>query len=209
MVVLYVVATYPDMKFGMQATKKEEKSFVSFQKGEEKAFAFFFNEYYACLSFFAFKILKDDAAAQDVVSDSFVKLWERREKIDKPESIRSYLYTTVKNACIDLLRSKNKVRRYEEETLAGPHEWEQTILNKLIEAEVLRHLVAARAKLPDKTKRVFEMFYFENKSYQQIAEEMNISIHTAKNQKIRAIKILRKQFPYIVLFLYLLEQNRG
>lgn len=193
----------------MEVTKKEEKKFVSFQKGEERGFEFFFNEYYACLSFFAFKILKDDAAAQDVVSDSFVKLWERREKIDKPDSIRSYLYRTVKNACIDLLRKKEKVRRHESEILGGSQEWEQTILHKMIEAEVLRHLVAARAKLPVKTKRVFEMFYFENKSYQQIADELDISIHTAKNQKIRAIKILRKQFPYIVLFLYLLEQNKG
>lgn len=193
----------------MELTKKEEKKFISFQKGEEKGFAFFFNEYYACLAFFAFKILKDDAAAQDVVSDSFVKLWQRREKIDKPDSIRSYLYTTVKNACIDLLRSKEKMRRHEVEMLAGSYEWEQNILHKMIEAEVLRHLVAARTKLPVKTKRVFEMFYFENKSYQQIAEELEISIHTAKNQKVRAIKILRKQFPYIVLFLYLLEQHKS
>lgn len=193
----------------MLATKTEEKKFVSFQKGEEKGFAFFFNEYYACLSFFAFKILNDEAEAQDVVSDSFVKLWERREAIDKPGSLKSYLYTTVKNACVDLLRSKERKRKNESEILQLSDKWEQTVLHKMIEAEVLRHLVAARAKLPVKTKRVFEMFYFENKSYLQIAEELDISIHTAKNQKIRAIKILRKQFPYIVLFLYMLEQNKG
>lgn len=193
----------------MLATKTEEKKFVSFQKGEEKGFAFFFNEYYASLSFFAFKILKDEAEAQDVVSDSFVKLWERRGTIDKPGSLKSYLYTTVKNACVDLLRSRERDRKHENEVFQLSDRWEQSILHKMIEAEVLRHLVAARAKLPVKTKRVFEMFYFENKSYQQIAEELNISIHTAKNQKIRAVKILRKQFPYIVLFLYLLEQNKG
>lgn len=193
----------------MLATKTEEKKFVSFQKGEEKGFAFFFNEYYACLSFFAFKILNDEAEAQDVVSDSFVKLWERREAIDKPGSLKSYLYTTVKNACVDLLRSKERKRKNECEILQLSDKWEQTVLHKMIEAEVLRHLVAARAKLPVKTKRVFEMFYIENKSYQQIAEELDISIHTAKNQKIRAIKILRKQFPYIVLSLYMLEQNKG
>ena len=53
------------------------------------------------------------------------------------------------------------------------------------------------------------MFYFEHKSYQEIAEELGISISTVKNQKIRAVKILRKQFPYIALFLFLLEQNKG
>lgn len=193
----------------MQVTKMEEKKIVSFQRGEEKGFAFFFNEYYACLSFFAFKILKDDAEAQDVVSDSFVKLWERRDTIDKPGSVKSYLYTTVKNACIDLLRSRERTRKHENEVSVLSEVWEQTILHRMIEAEVLRHLVAAKAKLPVKTKRVFEMFYFENKSYQQIADELEISIHTVKNQKIRAVKQLRKQFPYIVLFLYLLEQNKG
>lgn len=193
----------------MQVTKKEEKKFVSFQKGEEKGFEFFFNEYYACLSFFAFKILKDDAAAQDVVSDSYIKLWEKREIIDKPSSVKSYLYTTVKNACIDLLRKAERVRKYESELMTISPEWEHTILHRMIEAEVLRILVASKAKLPTKAKRVFEMFYFENKSYQEIAEELDISIHTVKNQKIRAVKLLRKQFPYIVLFLHFLEQNRG
>ncbi len=193
----------------MHVTKTEEKKFVSFWKGEERGFDFFFNEYYACLSFFAFKILRDDAEAQDVVSDSFVKLWERREMIVKTGSIKSYLYTTVKNACVDILRRRERSLKLENEISALSNEWEQTVLQKLIEAEVLRHLVAARAKLPTKAKRVFEMFYFENKSYQQIADELSISIHTVKNQKIRAVKQLRKQFPYIVLFLYLLEQHKG
>lgn len=63
----------------MKTTKKEEKKFTFFQKGEEKGFDFFFKEYYASLSFFAFKILNDEAPSQDVVSDCYIKLWQRRE----------------------------------------------------------------------------------------------------------------------------------
>jgi RNA polymerase sigma-70 factor (family 1) len=193
----------------MQITKKEEKRFVSFQKGEEKGFDFFFKEYYASLSFFAFKILNDEAAAQDIVSDCYIKLWQRKEIFDTPGSIKSYLYTTVKNACIDLLRYNKRIQEHQKELSFLSPNFEQSVFHKIIEAEVIRLLVIARAKLPSKAKRVFEMFYFENKSYQEIAEELDISIHTVKNQKIRAIKLLRKQFPYITLFLYILEQNRG
>ncbi len=106
----------------MHITKTEEKKFVSFQKGEERGFDFFFNEYYACLSFFAFKILRHDAEAQDVVSDSFVKLWERRKMIDKTGSIKSYLYTTVKNACVDILRRREGSRKLENEISALSNE---------------------------------------------------------------------------------------
>jgi len=190
-------------------TKKEEKTFTSFQRGEEKGFEYFFKEYYSSLSLFAFRILNDKVAAEDVVSDCYIKLWERREVFDKPGSIKSYLYTAVKNACIDLLRSNKRIQENEHEFALLTIQYEQSIFHKMIEAEVMRILATEQAKLPVKTKRVFEMFYFENKSYREIAEELGISISTVKNQKIRAIKILRKQFPYIVLFLFLLEQNKG
>jgi RNA polymerase sigma-70 factor (family 1) len=193
----------------IQATKKEEKRFVSFKRGEQKGFEFFFREYYSALSFFAYKILSDEDAAKDVVQDCYVKLWERKEVFDAPGSIKSYLYTTVKNACIDLLRRNKRIQKHQKELSLSSPNFEQSIFHKMIEAEVMRLIVIARAKLPIKAKRVFEMFYFEDKSYQEIAEELDISIHTVKNQKIRAVKLLRKQFPYIALFLYILEQHKG
>jgi RNA polymerase sigma-70 factor (family 1) len=197
------------MKMEIQTIKKEEKRFVSFKGGEEKGFDFFFNEYYAALSFFAFKILNDEAAAQDIVSDCYIRLWQRKEVFDAPGSIKSYLYTTIKNACIDLLRSNKRIQEHQKELSLLSPKFEQSIFHKLIEAEVMRLIVIARAKLPTKARRVFEMFYFEDKSYQEIAEELGISINTVKNQKIRAVKLLRKQFPYITLFLYILEQHKG
>ena len=193
----------------MQTTKKEEKKFAGFKKGEQKGFEFFFKEYYAALSFFAFKILNDEPAAKDVVQDCYVKLWERKEVFDAPGSIKSYLYTAVKNACIDLLRSNKRIQEHQKELSLLSPGFEQSIFHKLIAAEVMRLIMIEKAKLPTKAKRVFEMFYFEDKSYQEIAEELDISIHTVKNQKIRAVKLLRKQFPYIALFLYILEQHKG
>jgi RNA polymerase sigma-70 factor (family 1) len=190
-------------------TKEEQKRFASFQRGEELGFEFFFNEFYAALSFFAYKILNDQAAAEDVVSDCYVKLWERREIFDKPGSIKSYLYSAVKNASIDVLRRNKRMQKHLREFSVLSPQFEQSVFHNLIQAEVLRIVASERARLPTKTKRVFEMFYFENKSYQEIAEELGISINTVKNQKIRALKILRRQFPYISLFLFLLEQGKA
>jgi RNA polymerase sigma-70 factor (family 1) len=193
----------------MRVVNHNDKYQLPFQKNRETAFDGYFREYYAPLCFFAFKMLGDQPAAQDIVEDSFVKLWERREIMERLGSIPSYLYTTVKNACIDQLRAQARKRNGIAELGINTPAFEQSVFYKIIEAEVLRQLTTAKANLPPKAKRVVELFYFENKSYSEIAALMGISVNTVKNQKIRALKLLRKQFPYLTALLYLLEEHRG
>jgi len=79
--------------------------FEEMKKGKEYAFDYFFNYYYPGLCVFAQKIISlPEGQAKDIVQDVFVKLWNDREKLDIKTSIRSYLFVSVRNRCMDVLR---------------------------------------------------------------------------------------------------------
>jgi len=70
---------------------------LAFRNGESIAFDHLFNKYYKAIFYFVFKIVKDDLAAEDIATDGFIKLWEKKETITTEASLRSYLYKTVYN----------------------------------------------------------------------------------------------------------------
>ena len=85
----------------------DPKIFQQIRKGDEAAFSRLFNGYYASLCFFAAKYIGDLDLSRSLVQQVFVDLWMKREKIDVNISVKSYLYQSVKNRCIDYLR-KNR-----------------------------------------------------------------------------------------------------
>ena len=84
--------------------------------GEEKVFEFFFRQYYPALSFFANSIIHDENEAKDIVQDSFVILWNNHSVEEKSETVKSFLYTIVRNRCLDHLRKKKVMRKVNTET---------------------------------------------------------------------------------------------
>ena len=129
--------------------------------------------------------------------------------MEKPGSIKAFLYTTVRNACINVLRKRKVVDKH---SLDFPQDLdlsEHTVLHKMIESELLRNLLASREMLPHKARQIFELIYIEGKSMNEIARELKISISTVKSQRARAIQILRKQSPYIMALLFFLESGNS
>src|SRR6185436_5676399 len=89
-------------------TWNEEKGMeaaLSFQRGEEKGFTWFFNELYGSLHYYAFRLLNDKPSAEDAVENSFIKIWERRSGFHHPNVIKAWLYTTVHNDCLNKLQA--------------------------------------------------------------------------------------------------------
>ena len=176
---------------------------LSFQKGEEKGFSFFFREYHAALCYFSFRIIKDKDNAEDIVSEAYVKLWERHSGFDNLGSIRSFLYTVVHNASIDFLRQNKKRSAYSKEIAYLDEEKESYVLQQIIETETYREIVASLKKLPPKCREIFRMIYFEGKDYAEIANELKLSINTIRVQKARALAILRQQPGILQIILIL------
>ncbi len=161
-----------------------------------------FREYYPRLCDYAISFLRNDEMAQDVVQDAFVVYLDQRKKIsDHPLAIKSFLYQTVRFSCLNKFRRDGVNSRFLQKFRPDDVESE-TAMDSMIHAEVIGHLHAALQALPEGCALVLKLGFIEGLTNGQIAEELNISIHTVKSQKQRAIKLLKKQVdPAIVGFL--------
>lgn len=183
-----------------------ESYFHAFKEGREKGFDYFYNHYYKRLTFFAYRLLNDTSQAEDVVTDVFITIWNKRDRLKEVAQIKSLLYTSVKNACIDLLR-KDKRRDTAQLQIAylSKADLERVVLDKMIEAEVTNELYTAMQRLPPRCRDVFVLFYIHKMSFKEIAATLKISVTTVKSQKERALEILRKKMPRVLLLLLVLE----
>jgi RNA polymerase sigma-70 factor (family 1) len=172
-------------------------------RGREEGIDFLFQQYYTQLCYFASTLLNDDFLAQEITSDAFTKLWQSRQTLATEGSIKAWLYSTVRNASIDHLR-KVKRLRVSESGLQSATTIEQSVLHTIIESETIDHIIETIGKLPPQCRRIFRLFYLHGKSYNEIAQELNLSPQTVRNQKQRAAKLLRKMILplFFLLSLY-------
>jgi len=179
----------------------EAISMVAFQNGDKEAFNHIFNMFYKRVCFFAAGIVSEDAA-EDLVQDTFVKLWERRVSFDSLTSIKAFLYLTTKNSCINTYKHQKVVEKFE--NYQAENIDESNIIYRLIEAEVLEEVQQAVQQLPQSYRKVIYLSYFEGLSNQDTADYLNVSINTVKTQKVRSLRILReilKHSPTALLLL--------
>jgi RNA polymerase sigma-70 factor (ECF subfamily) len=158
---------------------------------QAEAIAFLFDEYARSLCFYCQAILHDDALAEDVVQETFVRLWEGDGQFSDLVSLRAFLYRVGRNISIDLLKHRNVRRKHE------PHitrEFSEDFLNeKLIEEELIGELHRAAEQLPVACARVFKLS-LTGATNQEIADRLSLSIHTVKTQKQRALAVLKERF---------------
>lgn len=161
-----------------------------------------FKQYYRPLCLYAAHYLNGDiVASEDIVQECFVKLWQHddnnwRNITDK----RAFLYTAVRNACIDTLR-----RQHPEMTSIDPSDLEGTISDEVAvdrserEAKVWEIING----LPDRCREVFLMSKRDGMTYNEIAEELDISVKTVEHQISKAMKKLRndKSLQFVLMIL--------
>lgn len=176
-----------------------------FNSGEQRAYDELFRELYRPLCFFAYKILSDFDKAEDLVQDNLLKLWQRREDFDRLEKIKSFLYISVRNSCFDELQRK-KVRDEHWQGLKGEEPSEQNILDNIMQAEVVSRVFRAVDTLPEQCRRVIRMTFEEGMSPKEIAQELEVSVSTVSNQKMRGLILLKKRLsgPDVAIMLAIL-----
>ncbi|MEI9809105.1 MAG: sigma-70 family RNA polymerase sigma factor [Bacteroidota bacterium] len=157
-------------------------------KNNEKALAIIFKNYHIGLIYFATQYLKDSLAAEDVVAESFVKIWQRREDFESLPAIKSFLYITVKNACLNQLRQSSRYAACHEEIKYLAEKAEELFSEqKMIKAELLNKLWQDIEQLPPVRRRIFKMIYVDGLNTFEIASALKISVDTVRVQKARAI----------------------
>ena len=146
---------------------------------------------YTSWYYYAFRFITDENACKDIVNDVFEKAWQNFEKMN-PETASAYLYAQVRNRCIDHLRHQQVEEQYadfyraitEKDVDTSPDERE----------ERLQRIEAFIEQLKDPTKTILKECYYENKKYQEVAEDFGISTNGVKKHIMKALKMLREEF---------------
>ena len=175
---------------------------VSLQDDEE-AFRILFYDFFAPLCVFAHRYLEEMETCEDIVQETFYRIWKNRKDLDIQISARNFLITSVRNACLDLIRKQEIEKRWIEKRLEEDIEEEYEDLYTTQELESL--LNQALDKLPEQIASTFRMNRFDGKTYVEIAEEKQISVKTVEAYMTRALKFLRielKDYLPILLILY-------
>ena len=169
------------------------------QEGNEHAFKCLFDEMYPALCVFATNFINDDDEAADIVQECFINYWKKRKDFDNMYQLRSFLYISVRNACLNSLRhdkTRNAAHSYLFE--------EEYFHDNLLEEEAIRIFYQAVNQLSGQSHKVI-LLSLEGLKNDQIASEMNISINTVHMFKKMAYKKLRellKEYFYL-LFIFL------
>ncbi|MBP7487521.1 RNA polymerase sigma-70 factor [Macellibacteroides fermentans] len=164
------------------------------------------------LFLFAKEYVLFDEEAENIVQDIFLMLWEKRDALRVDVSLTAYLFTLVKNKCIDFLRHRMVEQMYSENI---QHEYNEELNVKLFALESFDHnfsseedieilLRNAIDKLPERCRLIFIKSRIEGKKYKEIAEELNLSVNTVEGQISIALKKLREELKdYLPLLLFL------
>lgn len=158
--------------------------------GEQSAFQFLFNQHYKALCYFANSIVANNQEAEDLVQESFSKLWNKRTDFKTAANIKAFLFIVTKNACLNFLKSQERLTIKEKE-----FSYLQTVDTGfdplLTETEVIQQLYNEIEALPTQCRKIFKMSYLEGRKNEDIAVALRISYNTVRAQKLRALKLIR------------------
>jgi len=142
--------------------------------------------------FFAYSFIHELADAEDIVQDTFVKLWEDHEKLNVTVSLKSILLKTIQNKCIDWHRHRKIVNNHSTYIIDNSPLYEYDIDNYVLRSELEGRIEKAISDLPEKFKESFQMNRFEGLKYQEIAAKLNVSVRTVEVRISKALELLRK-----------------
>jgi RNA polymerase sigma-70 factor (family 1) len=180
--------------------QEEHILFEKIRAGNEKAFEALFRHYYPQLCFYATQILKNPSAAEEIVQELFVRLWEKRKETEIEISLKNYLFRAAKNHCLNFIKHNQIRNEYSQKVLAEsePYSAENEFESQ---TELFRKIEESISALPEKRQEIFRLSRQEGLKYREIAEKMNISIKTVETQMGLAIKILREKLrDFLVVF---------
>jgi RNA polymerase sigma-70 factor, ECF subfamily len=181
---------------------------LAIRQGNERVFETVFRKHYQALCNYACGILKDMDDAEEVVQSIFLKFWEQRQEIEINVSLKSYLYRAVHNTCLNRLKHlkiQETYRQYVGEYLDVTYDTATETLDKY---ELESRISEALEKLPEQCRIIFKMSRFEELKYQEIANQLGLSIKTVENQIGKALKIMRTELAdYLPVLLFLMLFN--
>lgn len=181
------------------------------KQGNEEAYRYLYKHHYVFLCHVANGYVSDRDLAESLVGDVIYHLWEVHETLDIHSSLRGYLTRAVRNRCMDYLSSKYERNEVVFSALGAEEAIEDHSflsashpLGTLLERELEEEIFRAIESLPEECRRVFLKSRFEEKKYEEISQELGISVNTVKYHIKNALAILYERLKGYLLCLFLL-----
>lgn len=178
-------------------TNEDNVLFLLIKKRDKDAFTTVYQKYHAYLFALALKYLKSSEMAEEAVQQVFVKLWETSAKLEIEVNLKNYLYTMVKNYILNQFRNNRETIALNYVNAQSEIAKEDDFIEKLEEREMHEFLYKGIDKLPPQKREICKLKLESKYSNQEIADKMNISIHTVKSHYQESVKILREYFQKI------------
>lgn len=176
-----------------------QKSIIQkIKQGNIHAFEEVFRELYSPLSGYANKIINDRDKAEEIVQDVFYIIWKNRERLTISTSLKSYLYKSVQNSCLQIIQHESVKEKYRQFVINRDGDKQPSPDVELEVQEINKAINRTLAALPERCREIFNMNRFEGLKYKEIAEKLSISQKTVEANISKALKHLRKDLrPYV------------
>lgn len=174
---------------GLQIEKEFLRQLIA---GDATAFRKIYELYQGKLFLYTFRFTKSKSAAEEIVQEVFVRIWERRAQIDEVRNFNAYILRITKNLLIDGLKKAALDRNLQEKIHHSMQALKSTPADELIEKEIARLYQQALDTLTPSQKNVFLLSREEELSYDEIAQKLNIAKNTVRNQMSDALRSIRE-----------------
>ena len=175
------------------------------KQGSYEDFNILYSIYADMLYCFILNLTKSPIEAQDILQDTFMRIWQTRERINLELSFKTYLYTIARNLIIDSLRRQVDNVVFDEYVCSEAFQKysENNVEMNISFDEFQEKLSKAKEKLTQRQKEIFELSREKGYSILSIAQKLQLSEKTVKNQLTLALKVMRSELSYYFIFLFL------
>ena len=176
--------------------------------GDEQVFSLIYKEYSQKVYRLAFRYLKNESRSEEIVQETFIRIWISREGLDPNGVLWSFISVIAKRLALNALRDISRSAVLIEKLLINVELAHSDIEEKVFGRELARNVESLISKLPLQQQLVFKLSRVEGLSHKEIAQQLHISPNTVKNHMVQALKTLKSNLQfndliYILIFVYL------
>lgn len=170
----------------------ENKLLISLSHGDEQAFFALYDQYSHALFSTIFRMVKDRQVSEEIVQDVFLKVWQKRSTIDPTRSFKSWIFTIAKNDVISWYRKLAKEASMQENLYQ--HFEQLYLMEKEVDIEEKQSALLEKAlsTLSERRREIFVLCKIEQKSYEEVAKQLHISVSTVSNAMVKSNQHIRQ-----------------
>jgi RNA polymerase sigma factor (sigma-70 family) len=180
----------------------DHELWLKFRNGDPKAYESILERFAKPMFNYGIRLENNRDLISDCIQDVFCELWSKREKINHTESVKYYLFKSLRIRLINELKKSVRTENIDENySFEVEFNIESTILNDERTIEIKTRLAKSINKLPDRQREILYLRYYEQMSHERIAQVMNLSIQSIYNLLYKSLTRLRKEWVALAFFI--------